>query len=172
MAIVENVGICRLGGFVGSKPEILGIFPVDYYNAEDQEEFIRKSLPIGIKPGKITQDKFKGNYILSYTFPLKNEENAETRDDLASITVVVAEKNVDIVNFKILFEVIVEHFGEHLKTFKKASLIQMMERIYNGVNKNKKINVEELVIDIPGIIKQKKLNIKKRTLEDTRGAFL
>ncbi|MBD3188064.1 hypothetical protein GF325_14605 [Candidatus Bathyarchaeota archaeon] len=45
----------------------------------------------------------------------------------------------------------------------KTLLRQLMERIYNGVNKNTKINVQDIEIDIPKIIKRKRLKIVRKT---------
>ncbi|MBD3188063.1 hypothetical protein GF325_14600 [Candidatus Bathyarchaeota archaeon] len=70
MALVENIGICRLGGFVGSNPEILDSYPPFNQSLDEkqQREIILKSIPEGSQPGSYTVNKLGSKVILSYIY--------------------------------------------------------------------------------------------------------
>lgn len=172
MAVIENVGVVRLGGFEGSNPEILDIYPPldTTLDKEEAAAFIVKSMPHGVVPGTFTLDKLRSTYILSYTFSLPADHEG-VRDDLASISVVVSDKKVNIDQFEHLFKEIIKTFNGDLLKLTKTRLTNMLERIYNGVNNNKKIKVDNVAIDVSGIIKKQKLNIRKKDLKEFKGAF-
>ncbi|MFX0101277.1 MAG: hypothetical protein ACFFCS_17015 [Candidatus Hodarchaeota archaeon] len=172
MSIVDAVGICRLGGFVGSNPEIIGSVPSlgQYYNESEQQEFLRKSLPNGVQPGSFTLDRLKDSLILSHVFKIKSSKEG-VRDDLASITVVISEKKVNVGHFQELFKAIMNSFKGEIETLTPTLLMQTIERIYNGVNKNKKIKLDKVVIDIPKIVQEKKLTLVKGDITKLKGAF-
>lgn len=172
MSIVDAVGICRLGGFVGSNPEIIGSVPSleTYYNTSEQQEFLKKSLPDGVEPGSFMLDKLKDNLILSHVFSIKSGKEG-VRDDLASITVVISEKKVNVDHFQELFKVIMRSFKEEIEKLTPDLLVQTIERIYNGVNKNKKIKLDKVVVDVPKIVKEKKLTLVKGDISKLKGAF-
>ena len=170
MSIINLVGVCRLGGFIGSNPEVLGEFPANKLTPEQKNEFINKSMPEGVLPGTITVAKFLTNYIVSYAFRLKSEVEGE-RDDLATVTVLVPERRVNIEHFKQLFKLIMESFKDEIEKVSPTVLSHMIERIYNGVNQNEKIKMDALVIDVPEIIKKQKLRLIKTDLKELKGAF-
>ena len=62
-------------------------------------------------------------------------------------------------------------FSTNLEKLTKTTLSKLLENIYNGVNGTKKIKVENVTVDVPKIIKQKKLNIRKKDLKEFKGAF-
>jgi hypothetical protein len=169
MAYIDTVTITRLGGFEGSNPEFLGSYPALF---GDKAELINKTLPNGVMPGNFRSDKIGGMNIFSYAFKVKAEQ-AGVRDDLASVSVIVSDKKVNVDQMEILFKEIVRMLDEkgELHLMKPATLILMMERIYNGVNKTEKIKIDNVVVDVHQIIKQKKLNILKKDLSEFRGAF-
>ncbi len=169
MAYIDTVTITRLGGFEGSNPELLGAFPAVL---GDQTELINKSLPSGIEPGTFRSDKIGGLNIFSYSFKVKAEQTG-ARDDLASVSILVSDKKVNVDQIEVLFKEIVKSLddGGELPMMRAATLIQMIERIYNGVNKPEKIKIEHVVIDVPQIIKQKRLSILKKDLSEFKGAF-
>lgn len=164
MALVENIGICRLGGFVGSNPEILDSYPPFNQSLDEkqQREIILKSIPEGSQPDSYTVSKLGSKVILSYIYKIQRDEEG-TRSDLASITLVVSEKRVNILELQKLFKAIIESFQGEMSKLTKTLLRQLMERIYNGVNKNTKISVQDIEIDIPKIIKRKRLKIVRKT---------
>ncbi|NMC08150.1 MAG: hypothetical protein GYA24_23290 [Candidatus Lokiarchaeota archaeon] len=157
MNIVENISLCRLGGFVGSNPEVLGsILPIS--NTE-QKTLLDKALPHGIEPGKFILEKINNKYIMSYIFTMKAKQ-AGVRDDLASIALVVpADKRINIDDFQVLFKLVIESFKAELDKVDVAKLKYMIERIYNGINNREKIAVENVSVDVPSILKSKKLRL-------------
>jgi hypothetical protein len=169
MAVFESVSVCRLGGFEGSNPEFVEAFP-SVVSADN--ELVNKSMPIGTEPGTFILDKLHGMNVFSYVFTAKSEETG-IRDDLASISVVVSDKKVNIDQVEILFREIVTSLDKsgQLANSKVSTITQMLERIYNSVNKNQKLKIDAVTIDIPLIIKQKKLNILKKDLKEFQGAF-
>ena len=162
--VVELVGISRLGGFEGSNPEIYASYPEfeDFFKNEDRTLFLEKTLPSACKPDTFSIDKIKDKYILSYIFALRAEMQG-VRDDLASITVVVPEKQVNIIEFEKLFRLIIDSFKWEMEKLTPVILKTMIERIYSGVNGNQKIKLVDADVDIPGLIKNKKLKIKKES---------
>ncbi|MBN2153853.1 MAG: hypothetical protein JW839_20515 [Candidatus Lokiarchaeota archaeon] len=169
MAYIDNVTITRLGGFEGSDPELVGAYPAVI---GDKAELINKALPEGAVPGTFRSDKIAGMHILSYTFKVKAERES-LRDDLASISIIVSDKKVHIDQMEALFKEIARSLDESgdLYQMRPTMFVQMMERIYNGVNKSEKIKIDDVVIDIPQIIKMNKLNIFKKDLKEFQGAF-
>ncbi|HME53677.1 MAG TPA: hypothetical protein VKM55_15730 [Candidatus Lokiarchaeia archaeon] len=169
MAFIDNISICKLGGHEGSHPEFVGSFP-GIIGQED--ELIDKSMPFGTLPGTFRSNKIEGMNIFSYTFKIKNE-NEGVRDDLASISVIVSDKKVNVDQMEILFKEIMKvlEASGQLHVLRSSTLIQMMERIYNGVNKSEKIKIDTLTVDVPQIIKKQKLIIMKKELAEFQGAF-
>ncbi|HME55691.1 MAG TPA: hypothetical protein VKM55_26020 [Candidatus Lokiarchaeia archaeon] len=171
MVSIDKVSICKLPGHEGSNPEFVGSYPEDS-TIIDEPELISKSMPDGVAPGTFRSNRIDNMIILAYTFAMKSEQEG-VRDDLASISVVVSDKKVNVDQIEILFKEIMttlDTSGELYK-LRSATLVQMMERIYNGVNKNEKIKISTITVDVPRIIKQKKLNILKRDLKEFQGAF-
>ena len=93
MPIIENVSVCKLGGNIGSDPEVVGSFPDLALSIQDSEqrEFIGCSLPDGALPGSFTEEVLNDKKILSYVFRIKSQD-AVVRDDLASISLIVGDK--------------------------------------------------------------------------------
>lgn len=171
MASIDKVTICKLAGYEGSNPELVCWFPEDMVKF-DEPELISKSMPNGVAPGTFRSNRIENMIILSYSFALKSEQEG-VRDDLASISVFVSDKKVNVDQLEILFKeimTVLDNSGE-LHKLHTATLIQMIERIYNGVNKNEKIKIATITVDVPWIIDQKKLNISKRDLKEFQGAF-
>jgi hypothetical protein len=172
MSIVDMISICRLGGFVGSNPEILGTFPVNEKPQSDVDikDYLNKSIPFGVAPGSFTIEKFKDKLAVSYLFTLKSQD-AGVRDDLTSITVVISDKKVNVDDFKKLFVQIIESFKDEMEKLTPTLLVNTIERIYNGMNKNEKIKLDKAIIDVPQIIKKAKLTLMKVDLDRLKGGF-
>ncbi|MBN2154179.1 MAG: hypothetical protein JW839_22180 [Candidatus Lokiarchaeota archaeon] len=155
--IIENISLCRLGGFAGSNPEVLGsVLPIS--NTEERL-LLDKALPHGIEPGKFVLERLNNKHIISYVFSMKAKE-AGTRDDLASIAVVLpADKRVNVESFQILFKLVIESFVAEIDKVDVTKLKHMIERIYNGINKGEKISIDDVNIDVPSIVKSKKLHL-------------
>ncbi|NMC08631.1 MAG: hypothetical protein GYA24_25705 [Candidatus Lokiarchaeota archaeon] len=161
MNLIENISLCRLGGFVGSNPEVLGsILPIS--NTEEKA-LLDKALPHGIEPPKFVLERLNNKYILSYIFSMKAME-AGVRNDLASITLLIpADKKVNIDDFQVLFKLVIESFKADIDKVDVSKLKYMIERIYNGINKGEKIAVENVDVDVPSIVKSKKLRLVTET---------
>jgi hypothetical protein len=161
MNLIENISLCRLGGFVGSNPEVLGsVLPIS--NTEEKA-LLNKALPHGIEPGKFILEKLNNKFILSYIFNMKAKE-AGVRDDLASIAVVLpADKRINIDDFQVLFKLVIESFKAEIDRIDITKLKYMIERIHNGINKGEKISIENVNIDVPSIVKNKKLRLVTET---------
>ncbi len=157
MHLIENISLCRLGGFVGSNPEVLGsVLPIS--NTEEQA-LLDKALPHGIESGKFILEKLNNKFILSYIFTMKAID-AGVRDDLASIALVIpADKRINIDDFQILFRLVIESFKAEIDRIDITKLKHMIERVYNGINKGEKISIENVNVDVPSIIKSKKLRL-------------
>lgn len=173
LSIIEVAGICRLGGFEGSNPELLSLFPGNQEllsEQEDMEEFISKSLPFGISPDSFSRHSFQQGTLFSYTFELRSA-NAGTRNDLAAITLFVSDKKVNIDQFEQLFKSIMTAFKDEMEKLTPTLLTNTIERIYNGVNKNEKININKIIVDVPGMIKHNKWKLIKTDISQLKGAF-
>ena len=156
MNIIENISICRLGGFVGSNPEVISsVLPI---SSTEEQALLCKALPDGTEPNSYILEKLNNKYILSYTFTIKSNDET-VRDDLASIALVMPDKKVNIEDFKILFKLVMDSFKDEMETINLEQLKYMIERIYNGINKGEKIAIENVSIDVPSIVKNKKLKI-------------
>jgi hypothetical protein len=161
MNIIENISLCRLGGFVGSNPEVLGsVLPI---SSTEQKALLDKALPHGIEPGKFILEKLNNKFILSYIFIMKAKE-ASIRDDLASIAVILpADKKLNIDDFQVLFKLVIESFKAEIDRIDITKLKHMIERVYNGINKGEKISIENVNFDVPSIVKSKKLRLVTET---------
>ena len=156
MNIIENISLCRLGGFVGSNPEVISsVLPIS--NTEEKA-LLCKALPEGTEPNTYILEKLNNKYILSYTFTIKSTD-ADVRDDLASIALVIPDKKVNIEDFKILFKLVMDSFKDEMETINLEKMKYMVERIYNGINKGEKISVENVSVDVQSIVSKKKLKI-------------
>ena len=169
MAVVESISVCRLGGFEGSNPELVSVYPS---LATSEDDLISTTMPSGTEPGTFISNRVQGLDIFSYSFQVRSEQ-VGTRDDLVSIAIVVSDKKVNIDQVGVLFKEIVSSLevSGNLTNVKTSKITQMLERIYNSVNKSEKLKVDAITVDIPQIIKQKKLNIFKKDLTDFSGAF-
>ena len=156
MNIIENISLCRLGGFVGSNPEVISsVLPI---STTEEKALLNKALPDGSEPNSYILEKLNNKYILSYTFTIKSSD-ADVRDDLASIALVVPEKKVNIEDFKVLFKLVMDSFKDEMDSIDLEKMKYMIERIYNGINKGEKISIENVSIDVQSIVKKKKLKL-------------
>ena len=158
MSLVKTIHITRLGGFTQSNPEILASFPLDAAATLSKDNIIEYSLPEGVKPNTFSLIKIDKNYFLSYIFSISSE-NQNVREDLASISIVIDQSKIEIEDFKILFEHIVEIIIKQTDLkITTEYLIQSIENVYEGINNMQKVKIGKLIIDIPKIIKNGKLN--------------
>lgn len=155
--IIENISLCRLGGFAGSNPEVIeSVFPM---LDSDASTLLGKALPHGIEPDHFILEKWNNKHVLSYVFTIKASGPA-TRDDLASIALLLpADKKINIQDFQVLFKMVIDSFKHELEKLDVSKLKHMIERIHNGINKGEKIAIESVNVDVPSLIKSKKLRL-------------
>ncbi|MHA1848145.1 MAG: hypothetical protein ACTSXU_10905, partial [Promethearchaeota archaeon] len=140
----------------------------DELDEYERKKFLEVGLPIGAEPGMSYINKRDDKIAFSYVFRLKSPEE-NVRDDLASITFLVSTKNINVDAFEKLFKFVIENLKDELITMNPANLTRLIERIYNGVNENKKVKITSCEIDIPKLIKKHKLNIKKKSIKEFKG---
>ncbi len=169
MSIVESIGLCKLGGYTGSNPEIVASFPSLNLSENEQEDLVAKSLPTGVKANNFSVEKFKNKLLLSYVFSIKSEQS-NVRDDLASISIIVDKKRVNVEDLKVLLKFLIDKMVSEEINLTTSMLMESLYDLYDGINFNKKIKIRDLTIDIPKIIQKKKLKIFKLK-EDLKGKF-
>lgn len=170
MALVKAIHITRLGGFTGSNPEFLAGYPDSKLDSAAKQTVIDKSLPAGVQPNSFSLVKVGKEYYLSYIFSI-NSESAETRGDLASISVIMDQKQVLIDDFKILFKHIFDIMLNQTELLITAEfLMESLEEIFKGINKNQRVKIGKVVVDIPKIIKKEKLKVEKKVV--VKGRFM
>lgn len=170
MSVVQTIHITRLGGFIGSHPEILAVFPKNVNDAMSEEAIIDHSLPEGVGVNTFSLVEVDDVYFLSYIFAITSKD-VEVRKDLASISVAINQKDTNIEDFKILFENIVEIMIKQTDIeITTEFLIESLEDVFEGISNMQKVKIGEIIIDIPKIIKNNKLKpvIKKQV----QGRFL
>ena len=156
--ILDSIGLLSLAGDVGSNPELVSTYPLVDFKENELKELIEKSLPEGIEPNSFCTTKFKNHSMFSYVFATKGDYT-ESRRDLVSIVVIINDKKVRIKDLEVLFRTIIEKMiAQDMST---QALKESLDKIYEGINLEKKINIKDLIIDPIEIIKKKKLNIKR-----------
>ncbi len=167
--IIQNICLSRLGGFIGSSPEVLCSHPLIELDENTEKEFISKVIPEGIEPNCFSLDKLKNNeMLLSYSFSIKSSENDKIRSDLAAISIIIDNNRIDINDLKILLKHLIDKIVEGKIT--TSMLMTSLEIIYNGINNRDQIQIGNLNIDISELIREKKLSfLKKKPKQDLRG---
>ncbi|MFX1242203.1 MAG: hypothetical protein ACFFA7_13220 [Promethearchaeota archaeon] len=158
--------ISELKGTINSNPEILYSFPpLDIADLESKN-LITKFLPFGSKSGEFISSAFgKKKSILSYIFSIKNSSN---RDNLVSISIIIAKKdNPDI--YKPALKEIIDQLDNN-KVLTEEILKTYLEVIFKGINKEEEIYIENILINLPEIFNEIKSKIIK-TKPQIRGSF-
>jgi hypothetical protein len=154
--------ICGLEGRVGSNPKIIKIYPD---NLDATEEYIlERSLPHGALPDQFFEDKLDSRKILVYTFEIQKDG----RNDLASIGLVL-DKDVIIANLQPIIKRLIKRLdSENLLTLE---IIQdSLPKIIEGLNKESKIKIGNLIFDVKSILTEEKIELKEKSRK-TRGMF-
>ena len=154
--------ISGLEGRVGSNPKIIKIYPD---NLDVTEEFIlEKSLPHGAMPDQFFEDKLDSRKILVYTFEIEKDG----RNDLASIGLVL-DKDVIIENLQPIIKRLVNRLNsENLLTYEIFQ--ESLPKIIDGLNKESKIKIGNMVFDVKSILNEEKLELKEKSRK-ARGMF-
>lgn len=160
----EYAILAKLGGFTGSNPEIISSFPSTSSFGE-QTEILKKCLPIGSKVGQFIEDKFKKYQILSYIFKIKQKGK---RDDLFSFSILL-HKREKVEIYKIVLKEVVEILKAN-GLLNEGILSKYHKTIYEGLNQEMNVCIEDLLIEFSRIFKDIKAKILKQKPQ-LKGSF-
>jgi len=156
--------ICKLGGYVNSNPEIISSYPSLGKSVES--EILLSCFPIGSKSGEFLVDKYRKYIVLSYIFRVNQ---STSRDDLFSLSVLLHKKDKTEIYKPVLQSLIdtLEQNGllsEHILTKNQRT-------IFEGINQEKNITINNILIDLSNIFKEIKSKILKPDIK-IKGSFL
>ena len=156
--------ICKLGGYVNSNPEIISSYPSLGKSVESK--ILPTCFPIGSKSGDFFVDKYRKYSVLSYIFRVNQ---SDARDDLFSLSVLLHKKDKTEIYKPVLQNLIdsLEQNGllnEHILT-------KNQRIIFEGINQEKNITINDILIDLSTIFKEIKSKILKPEIK-LKGSFL
>jgi hypothetical protein len=160
----EYAILSKLGGFVGSNPEIVSSYP-PYTTVGNEAEILDACFPMGAKTGQFFEERFRKYLVLSYVFKIrKNEE----RDDLFSFAVLLHKRD----NVEIYREVLISLINilESNGRLNESILTDNHQKIYEGINTESDIYIEDLLIDFSRIFKDIKAKVLKEKPQ-LKGSF-
>ncbi len=160
----EYAILAKLGGFVGSNPEIVSSYP-PYTAVGNETEILNSCFPLGAKAGKFFEDRFRKYIALSYVFKVR--KSAE-RDDLFSFSVLLHKRDKVEIYKKVLTELI--NILESNGRLSESVLTQYHQKIYEGINSESDILIEDLLIDFSRIFKEVKAKVLKQKPQ-LKGSF-
>jgi hypothetical protein len=161
----EYAVLIRLGGFVGSNPEILNSFPSLNMKQDESNELLAKSFPHDVREGDLVEDKHGKYNILSYIFRVKRDED---RDDLYSFSVLLSKKDKTEVYKPILEELIKILGNNNLLT--EHILMNNHKTLFEGINQEIDIEINGIKIELHKLFKDIKSKVLKPKLE-LKGSF-
>lgn len=161
----ERYILCKLGGFDLSSPEIVISYPTLDPTLSESEVLLSKCLPTGIKSGDFAVNKYSKCNLLSYAFKI---EHKEERNDLLTISILLKKKlNVEI--YKPVLENIVSTLN-YCGLLSEQTLVDYIQTIYEGINEEKLVLVDNVPIDLSIIFKDIKAKLYKPRPE-VKGSF-
>lgn len=160
----EYAILSKLGGFVGSNPEIVSSYP-PYTGVGSEAEILHACFPIGAKVGEFFEDKFRKYLVLSYVFKIqKNEE----RDDLFSFAVLLHKREKVEIYKEVLMSLI--HILENNGRLIENVLTDNHQKIYEAINTESDVYIEDLLIDFSRIFQEVKAKVLKEKPQ-LKGSF-
>jgi len=160
----EYAILAKLGGYIGSNPEIISSFP-SVTTIGGETEILKKCFPLGAKVGDFVEDRFNKHLVLSYIFKVQQES---VRDDLFSLSVLLHKRDkIDI--YKLVLKELIEILDGN-RLLSEAILNQYHDIIYEGMNQEKDVYIEDLLIDFSRIFKDIKAKILKQKPQ-LKGSF-
>lgn len=156
--------ICKLGGYVNSNPELISSFPS--LDQSSEAEVLSKCFPIGSKYGEFIVDKYRKYIVLSYIFRVKQSAD---RDDLFSLSVLLNRRDKTEIYMPVLKSLV--DILEVNGILSEAILIEYQREIFEGINQEKDITVENIGIELSNIFKEIKSKILKQKPQ-LKGSFL
>ncbi|MBY9019927.1 MAG: hypothetical protein KGD67_02635 [Candidatus Lokiarchaeota archaeon] len=161
----ERYILCKLGGFDLSSPEIVISYPTLDPALSESEDLLSKCLPTGIKSGDFAVNKYSKCNLLSYAFKIEHQEE---RNDLLTISILIKKKlNVEI--YKPVLENIVSTLN-YCGLLTEQILVDYIQTIYEGINQEKLVLVDDVPIDLSIIFKDIKSKLYKPRPE-VKGSF-
>jgi len=160
----EYAILAKLGGFVGSNPEIISSYP-PYSAVGNQSEILNTCFPIGAKAGKFFEDRFRKYLVLSYIFKVKHNQQ---RDDLFSFSILLHKRDKVEIYKLILIEFIT--ILENQGLLSENILTDYHQKIYDGINTETDIYIEHLLVDFSRMFQEAKSKILKQK-PDLKGSF-
>ena len=155
--------LCKLGGFVNSNLEIVSSYPS--LDVSSKSEILSKCFPIGSKVGDYIVDKYRKYSILSYVFKVLQEGN---RDDLLTFSLLLGKRdNIEI--YKPVIKELVDVLEANGLLTEKI-LTEYQQTIFEGMNGEKDISIENVVIDFSRIF----IDIKSKLIKqkpNVKGSF-
>lgn len=158
--------IMKLGGFIGSNPEILGSFPTFNMTQDQSNVLLAKSFPYGVKVGDYVEDKHGKHNVLSYIFKVRKDDD---RDDLFSFSVLISKKDKTAIYKPVIKELIEILDSKDLLTEK--ILVKYQKKFFEGINQEENIEINGITIEFHSIFKEIKSRILKQKPE-LKGSFL
>jgi len=156
--------ICKLGGYVNSNLEIISSYPSLGKSVET--EILSKCFPVGSKTGDFTIDKYRKYSVLSYIFKVNQ---SAARDDLFSLSVLLHKKDkVEI--YKPVLQSLIDTLEQN-GLLNEHILTKNQRIIFEGINQEKNITINDILIDLSTIFKEIKSKILKPEIK-LKGSFL
>ena len=141
-------------------------YPTLEFTDNQLKNLISKFLPFGSTSGEFVSSPFgKKKTILSYVFKIKHLNN---RDDLVSISIII-NKKTDCELFKPALKEIIEQL-ENNNLLREDILKGNLENIFQGINEEKEIEIENISINLSKIFQEVKTQLIKPELQ-IRGSF-
>ena len=161
----ERYILCKLGGYDLSSPEIVISYPILDPTISESEDLLSKCLPTGIKSGDFAVNKYSKCNLLSYAFKIDHEEE---RNDLLTISILLKKKlNMEI--YKPVLENIISTLN-YCGLLTEQILVDYIQTIYDGINEEKLVLVDDVPIDLSIIFKDIRSKIYKPRPE-VKGSF-
>jgi hypothetical protein len=161
----EYAILSKLGGFVGSNPQIVSSYP-PFTGVGSEAEILNTCFPFGAKAGKFFEDRFRKYIVLSYVFKIgKGME----RDDLFSFAVLLHKRDKVEIYKEVLVKLV--NILESNGRLSESILTEYHQKIYEGINTESDISIEDLLIDFSRIFKEVKAKILKEKPK-LRGSFI
>lgn len=156
--------ICKLGGYVNSNPELVSSFPS--LDQSSEAEVLLKCFPVGSKYGEFIVDKYLKYVVLSYIFRVTQTVD---RDDLFSFSILLNKRDKTEIYMPVLKGLI--NILDANGILSQDILTDYQQVIFEGINHEKDITIENVVIDFSNIFKEIKSRILKQKPE-LKGSFL
>jgi len=156
--------ICKLGGYVDSNPELISSYPS--LDTAASSEVLSKCFPIGSKYGEFIVDKYRKYVVLSYIFRVSQSAD---RDDLFSLSVLLNKRDKTEI-YKPVLKGLVDILDTN-GILSQELLMEYQKTIFEGINQEKDINIENVSIDFSNIFKEIKSKILKQKPK-LKGSFL